>query len=205
MLLLLFQHGIWLFICSKAAAEYSSILSAKLVLKGTLLPHWFLTSPQRQLALRCPHPLTPFPPILSVSSGLSGLARCLSGKALLSASAPFPSEYPDIAPTSSYGYGLVMHCVWPGFLLTMLSDGQAGPVWQRTVDVGSGTEILFESCHPWFTRDFSKKEAEVCPRFRHLPPGLSSCFRSCHSVPWRRLEQNTDGEGPCALHLAQKL
>lgn len=203
MLLLLFQLGFWLSICSKATAEYSSIPFCQIgPERYTPAPLVSYVSPEA--ALRCPHPLTPPPPSPSVSSGLSGLACCLSGKAMLSASAPFPSEYPDIAPASSYGHGLVMHCVWPGFLLTMLSNGQAGPVWQRTVDVGSGTEILLESCHSWFTRDFSKKEAEVCPRFRHLPPGLYSCFRGCHSVPWRRLEQNTDGEGPCALHLAQK-
>lgn len=151
-----------------------------------------------------PPPSNTAPPIPSASGGLSALACCLSGKAMLSVSSPFPFEYPDIAPTSSYRHRIVMHCVWLGFLITMLSNGQAGSLWQRTVNVGSGTEILFESCHPWFTRDFSKKEAEVCPQSRHLPPGLPSCFRGCHSVPWRRLEQNTDGEGPCALRLAQK-
>lgn len=39
--------------------------------------------------------------------------------------------------------------------------------------MGSGAEILSGSCLLWVTRDFSKKEAEVCPQFLCLPPGLS--------------------------------
>lgn len=114
MLLLLFQLGIQLFICSKASVE--------------ILPYpFYQISPERYNPASLVSHVSPKPaplcspcPFSRQWTLISALACCLF-EMLYASCAPFPSEQPAITP--NYTHRLAMHHVYLGFSITMLSNG----------------------------------------------------------------------------------